>query len=191
MLHRIIYTCRQAWKYKKILANFTKDRTLQIASIVDLSPQQLYSQGIRAVVVDFDGVLAPHGKIEPIAMARQWLQDCCKIFGPNMVFILSNKPTESRKEYFIKQYSGINFITAKLKKPFPNSIIEIMQITKLLPEEILLIDDRLLTGILAAIISNIRGCLITSPYVDYQQHFYYECIYAMFRKIEQSIFSGK
>jgi hypothetical protein len=165
-----------------------RNDNLQVASIVDIQPQQLLEQGIQSLIVDFDGVLASHDKIEPTEEAKKWLRVCCKVFGPNRIFILSNKPTLARKHYFAEYFLGLNFVIAEHKKPFPYSILKIIQTTKLSPKEILVIDDRLLTGILAAIISKVRGCLITEPFVDYQHCPRWEKIYAFVRQLECKIF---
>ena len=188
MLYRIIYTCFQSWKHRKSLADYARNNDLQVASIVDIPPQKLLEKGTKALIIDFDGVLASHDKIEPIEEAKQWLRECCKVFGSNKIFILSNKPTLARKHYFAKYFLGLNFVIAEHKKPFPYSILKIIQTTKLSSEEILLIDDRLLTGILAAVISKILGILITNPFVDYQHCPKREKVYAFVRQLERKIF---
>jgi HAD superfamily phosphatase (TIGR01668 family) len=188
MFYRMLYTCFQAWKHRRLLANYAHKNHKQIASIVDIHPQQLLELGIRSLIIDFDGVLAFHGKTEPTEEAKVWLRKCCQYFGPNKIFILSNKPTLARKRYFNEHFLGVNFVVASHKKPFPHSILKIIQITKLQPMEILVIDDRLLTGILAAIISKVRGLLITKPFVDYQHCPYQEKVYVLLRQLEYKIF---
>jgi HAD superfamily phosphatase (TIGR01668 family) len=188
MIYRIIYACVQAWRYRSALASYIHNHDLQVASVVDVKPQKLFEQGIQSLIIDFDGVLASHGEIEPTVIATQWLRECCKVFGPNRIFILSNRPTLERKHYFAKYFVGLNFVVATHKKPFPHSILKIIKTTKLSPEEILVLDDRLLTGILAAIISKVRAYLITEPFVDHQHCHKRESIYAFVRRLESAIF---
>ncbi len=189
MFYRIMYSCIQAWRYRKLLANYATDFNLQIASVVDLSPEILFKNGIKGLIIDFDGVLAAYAMNQPVVEAASWLRLCCDVFSPGRIFIFSNKPTLIRKQYFTENFKGINFIIAKHKKPFPNSILHILQDTKLLPEELLMLDDRIGTGILAAAISNVSACLITKPYIDYTANPIRERLYILVRRFEQWLFS--
>ena len=188
MLYQIIYACIQACKYRKKLTNYATERNLQIASVTALSPQKLLQDGIKCLIIDFDGVLAAYAKTQLPLEVQAWLMECCKVFDPKMIFILSNKPTFARRDQFAKNFPGVNFIIAKYKKPRPDSIFSILQTTKLLPHELLIIDDRLLTGILAAIISNIRGCLITNPFIDLAANPIQEQIFILVRAFELWLF---
>ena len=184
MLYRILYSCIQAWRYRRSLARYTSDPALQAAAVTDLSPQQLLARGIKCLVIDFDGVLAAYAKSRPIQEAELWLHACIKAFG-DKIFILSNKPTLQRKYYFATNFSTIEFVIAARKKPFPHGIDYILQKTKLMPAELLVIDDRICTGILAAAITNTHGCFITKPYADYVTHPIKEGLFYCLRRFEQ------
>ena len=188
MIYRTIYTLVQSWRYRKELAGYANASNLQVASIVDLSPQALLEDGIKGLIIDFDGVLAAYAKEQPVAEVERWLHLCCSCFSQDKIFILSNKPTLTRKQYFAGNFPKINFIIAKHKKPFPYSILHILQTTELLSKELLVIDDRLCTGILAAIISKSRGYLITKPYIDYTFCPIREKLTVMLRSFEQWLF---
>lgn len=190
MIYRIMYSFVQSWRYRKALAGYANAHSLQVASIVDLSPQALLANGIKGLIIDFDGVLASHAKEKPIIEAERWLQLCCEVFSQDRIFILSNNPTLARQQYFAQTFPSINFIIAKYKKPFPYSILQIAQNTELLPAELLVIDDRLGTGILAAMISKAGGCLITKPYIDYMAYPVQEKFEVYIRSFEQWLFKG-
>ena len=97
---------------------------MQADTIVDLSPKSLLDNGIKGLIIDFDGALASHAKMDLTIEVQQWLKQKCSILGVEKIFILSNKPTITRKQYFAKHFPGLNFIIAKYKKPFPYSIFK-------------------------------------------------------------------
>lgn len=181
---RIIYTLLQAWRYRRQLACYTREAKLRCDNIINLSPKALLQQGIKAIIIDFDGVLAAYNEIVLPVAVQEWLQECSKYFGSNNVFILSNKPTLARQQYFAKYFSEVNFVVAQYKKPFPHSIFTIIAATKFLAKEIVVVDDRLLTGILAAIISNTQGCFITKPFVRTHNILWLEKLHTFLRWLE-------
>jgi len=72
-----------------------------------------------------------------------------------------------REQYFAQHYPGVRFIIAKRKKPYPDGINNIIALSKLQPKQIVMVDDRLLTGILAAITTGVLPCWITKPYQNF------------------------
>ena len=188
MLQRIIYTCYQLLKHRKAIASYNKERSLQVASITELLPRELKQSGIKCLAIDFDGVLASDSKSKPAIKKEQWLRTCYREFTPQMMFILSNKPTQKRKYYFNKFFPNLTVIDPKRKKPFPDGIHEILQQTKLAANEVLVIDDRLATGILAAIIAGTKACFITQPDMDFRAHPIRESFFLALRKLERWLF---
>nr|MBP9764408.1 hypothetical protein [Gammaproteobacteria bacterium] len=67
----------------------------------------------------------------------------------------------------------------------PDTILSILQKTQVSPSELLVVDDRLLTGILAAIIAGVRGCYIVEPLVDLHKHLLSELFIMSLRKLER------
>ena len=62
----------------------------RVSSAVEISPQSLLEQGIKVLVLDFDGVLTSHGEIEPSASVQEWL---------------NNVTSGAYASYYEKQYS--------------------------------------------------------------------------------------
>lgn len=166
MIFRIFYAIKYAWKNRLQLHAYINDPALQLANITDLSIDFLRSAKVKALALDFDGVLAAHGEPTPRPEVMQWLQHLVLNFTPNQVFVLSNKPTNSRYEFFKQHFPSIIFIKAARKKPYPDGLLQIQQISQLNIQNILLVDDRLLTGILASIIANTKGIWIVKPYIN-------------------------
>ena len=144
---------------RELLASTPKSRC-----ILELEPQELRASGIMALALDFDGVLAPHGAPEPILEAVIWMKRCEDVFGAERMFILSNKPTEQRRQWFAEHFPAIRFISGVRKKPYPDGLEKAGELGGIPLSSILMVDDRLLTGCLAALVAGARPCYIRRSY---------------------------
>jgi predicted HAD superfamily phosphohydrolase YqeG len=161
LLKRIYFSLIMTYKYRKPLLDIYR-RTASNLQLKKISPSSLKQQGIEIIALDFDGVLAAHGEAYPNQELHNWLNESIKIFGAKNILILSNKPMQKRINYF-KSY-GINFITEVKKKPYPDGLNKIIALTGKNNQKIMLFDDRLLTGCLAACIAKVPVTYITKPY---------------------------
>ncbi|AIT09658.1 HAD family hydrolase [Candidatus Francisella endociliophora] len=186
MLQRILYTTKQIFKYKKKLKDLSGGASIDC--IIDLNPDFISKKGIKYLALDFDGVLASHGKPEMHPDVIKWLDDFVKEFAEERIFILSNKPTQERLDYFKKYYPGIRFISGVAKKPYPDGLNKIIELVDCQPRELALVDDRLLTGCLACLIAGCYPILITDPYIDMQNYTKEEKFFKFLRISEQKIF---
>lgn len=157
--------------------------------LIKHDPGHLATAGIQVLALDFDGVLAPHAADQPLQEVIIWLQQASEVFGKDRIFILSNRPFGPRIDWFSKHFSGIRFIGAVRKKPYPDGILRISQISSVPPNKILMVDDRLLTGSLSALQAGARVCYIRNPYQDFGQHPASEAFYSALRKLEQMLVS--
>jgi predicted HAD superfamily phosphohydrolase YqeG len=135
--------------------------------LLSLEPKALKSSGVSALALDFDGVLADHGASAPLPEATEWLKLCVSVFGGDRIFILSNKPTEERRLWFSANFPGMRFIAGVRKKPYPDGLKKTGELAGVPLSSILMVDDRLLTGCLAAINAGARTCYIRRPYVSF------------------------
>ena len=149
----------------------------------------MHQQGIKVLVLDFDGVLGAHAEPEVQQEVKLWLEQVNQSFGAENIFILSNKPTTERSRYFSEHFPGINFITAQRKKPYPDGIQAIIQRTGLDSKYLLVVDDRLLTGVLAGVISNVQARWITKPYQNFNKRPIREVFFHILRKLEKYVWS--
>jgi predicted HAD superfamily phosphohydrolase YqeG len=154
-------------------------------SILTIDPQALQTDGIKVMALDFDGVLSPHGFAAPIPEATEWLVRCAATFGEENIFILSNKPTRERKEWFESQFPEMRFISGVRKKPFPDGLNKIGELSRAPLSSVLMIDDRLLTGCLAALNAGARPCYIRRPYVSFNQNIIVETFFTLLRSAER------
>jgi predicted HAD superfamily phosphohydrolase YqeG len=160
-------------------------RAAPLDSILALDPLRLEKEGITTLALDFDGVLSPHGCSEPIPLAREWLSCCAGLFGEERIFILSNKPTDERCRWFAEHFPGVRFISGVRKKPFPDGLDRIRKLAGVPMAEVLMVDDRLLTGCLGAIHAGARPAYIRHPYISLRQRPLIELFFMLLRSGER------
>lgn len=161
------------------------DGAPRTCGILTLDPEQLRSSGIVALALDFDGVLAHHGAPAPLPEAVEWLKRCETVFGGGKIFILSNKPTDGRIRWFAEQFPAIRFISGVRKKPYPDGLHKTGELAGIPLSGILMVDDRLLTGCLAALAAGARPCYIRCPYVSFGHRPLAELFFRLLRVAER------
>lgn len=155
------------------------------SSILTIDPATLKADKVKVLALDFDGVLSPHGFAAPVPQAQEWLARCATIFGEDKLFILSNKPTQARKEWFDRHFPGIRFISGVKKKPFPDGLNKIGELARVPLASILMVDDRLLTGCLAALVAGASPCYIRKPFISFSHNIFAEVFFMLLRTAER------
>jgi hypothetical protein len=153
--------------------------------ILSFAPETLTASGVAALALDFDGVLAHHGAQAPLPETLEWLKRCVGIFGGDRIFILSNKPTEVRRQWFAEYFPTLRFIGGVRKKPYPDGIIKAGELAGVPLSAVLMVDDRLLTGCLAAVTSGARPCYIRRPYTSFRHRPVAELFFMLLRRAER------
>jgi len=187
MCFRFFYAIRELWCFKAQLKHFMQAPNLQLANIQDISKPELDAHGVSILVLDYDAVLAAHGEPQPKPEIIVWLRQFSKIFAPGKIYILSNKPTTARQKFFLQNFPEVKFIIAKRKKPYPDGLLQIAVESGVTPKSLLLVDDRLGTGILATLIAGTQGLWITKPYVNIMSRPIAETWFIFLRWSEQLI----
>lgn len=182
---RMLFSIIQGVRYHRALSAIKREA---LGSIYDLRLQDLRKQNIDCLVFDFDGVLSAHGEATPHPKTLPILSESIALFGKHRVFILTNKPLKTRELYFKKQFPDITFIYARRKKPYPDGLQQIMQITGADPKTIALIDDRLLTGGLATCLAGTKMLYINKPLQHFKGRFFVECFFHGLRTLEKWVF---
>lgn len=157
------------------------DSTPPGSSILELDPEGLRLSGIAALALDFDGVLAAHGAPAPLPEAVAWMKRCEAVFGGNRIFILSNKPTDERRQWFAEHFPAMRFISGVRKKPFPDGLKKTGELAGVPLFSIMMVDDRMLTGCLAALVAGARPCYIRRPYVSFNHRPVAELFFKLLR----------
>ncbi len=166
MFARFFYALKEGWHYRQQLKSYVCDGTLQAPGVLAINLENLASMDIQVLVLDYDGVLAAHGELTPRAEVLAWLEQLKQKFAPRKIYILSNKPTPQRQTYFRDTLPWLRSVIGIRKKPYPDGLQQIIAETAVSPRQILMVDDRLGTGILAALIVGAQGCWITGPYIN-------------------------
>jgi HAD superfamily phosphatase (TIGR01668 family) len=165
------------------------DETPENTSILTLDPERLHSSGVTALALDFDGVLAGHGAPSPLPEAIEWIKRCQAVFGAERIFILSNKPTRERNIWFKEHFPALRFISGVRKKPYPDGINKAGELAQVPLSQILMVDDRLLTGCLAALLAGARPCYIRRPFVSFSHRPLAELLFKLLRWLERCLVS--
>lgn len=181
MMERLIFAVQQGLTHRQALKGIPFAE-----SITTIDWQCLHQTGVRAVVLDFDGVLAPDNALQIHDDVYDVLKKIKEIFGSH-IYILSNKPKEERQAFFALNFPDIQFIIAK-KKPYPDGLQEIIAREQCAPQQVILIDDRLLTGGLATILAGAQCLLIKNPYVNFSGNPLREAGFLALRTIERLLF---
>ncbi|NTV51126.1 MAG: hypothetical protein HGB32_11825 [Geobacteraceae bacterium] len=161
------------------------DNTALNSSILELEPKALQSSGIAVLALDFDGVLASHGAPVPLPEAIAWMKRCEAVFGGDRIFILSNKPTEGRRQWFAENFPAMRFISGVRKKPYPDGLEKTGELAGVPLSSIMMVDDRLLTGCLAALVAGTLPCYIRHPYICFRFRPFAELFFWKLRIMER------
>lgn len=155
------------------------------STILTIDLKELHASGIRVLALDFDGVLAHHGAPTPLPEVIVWLKQCEAVFGSTKMFILSNKPTAGRTLWFAEHFPAMRFISGVRKKPYPDGLLRAAEFAGVPPSAIMMVDDRLLTGCLAALVAGARPCYILNPYISLSTRPFAELFFRILRSMER------
>ncbi len=180
---RIAYSLRMFVRHRHAVAALCQQGVDEARQLV---PEQLYQRGIRVLILDFDGVLAPHADPYPLPCLHPWILDCLRVFGTAQVFVLSNKPMPIRIAHFAATYPGLRWVQAARKKPYPDGLQQVLAETGVPAPQVLLLDDRLLTGMLACCLAGTQGIYIRRPYVNWRHNPIREWFFMTLRGLERA-----
>jgi predicted HAD superfamily phosphohydrolase YqeG len=183
LLARAIYTITKGLARRRELRRALLETGC--GHVTQLSGERLAAEGCLILVLDFDGVLAPHGFGEPLPEVIAWLDRCVRFPGLRRVYVLSNKPSPAREAFFRRMYPVVRFVRDVRKKPYPDGLAGIIAAEEVRPQQVLIVDDRLLTGILAAVLADAKGICITEPYRDFRKETAAELFFAVLRRVER------
>lgn len=189
---RYFYTIIKTYHYyNSIITNILQNKNKIYDQITDLNLHELNNLGIRILVLDFDGVLNSHGETYPRSEVIAWLEAIQSALGAENIFILSNKPFRLRIQFFAERFPGIRFIRGVRKKPYPDGLEAVFKIKALSITQrshVVLIDDRLLTGMLATCIAGCQGIYIRKPYIQFSKRPIVESFFQLLRWLERRVF---
>jgi len=180
---RIYFTIVKGFEKRKLLYNILSDSSE--VSTTEISIDMLKQTGASIVVLDYDGVLAPHGVNELSSDMINWIILIITEFSEANIYILTNKPKTSRCAYLRTIFPNIRFITGKKKKPFPHGLMALKNMADCKISDIVLLDDRLLTGGLATCIAGTKFIYIKKPLVSLAHNYIAEVFFIVLRYMER------
>ena len=176
-------------RHRKQLAQ-TLHTAIDLQCLKERMAEQICDSRELVLVFDFDGVLAFHGEDVPAPDMAEWLQQLLQAQAEPRFFILTNKPSRQRQNYFTRNFPEIHLVSGVRKKPYPDGLLKVAEIAAVHPSEIVLVDDRLLTGALAASIAGTKVSYVTGPLVHFRKRPVQETFFMLLRWIERKIVSA-
>ncbi len=128
-------------------------------SLTAVSPAQLYDDGIRLLMLDFDNTIVPYTVNEPTKKMHQWLEEAKA--SALQICVVSNSRHGRVVEFCRK--NGIDCIT-RANKPFTRGIRECLDRYQMAPEAAALVGDQIYTDVLGA--NGAGVCSILIPAID-------------------------
>ena len=182
---RLVFALCTGWRKRQELQLCALSPLHHIVTLPDLQPEHLQALGADFLVLDFDGVMASHDESLPAPAVETWLNNFLKHWPENRVAILTNKPYAIRKEFFKIHFPNICFIQGVAKKPYPEGLIQLAVLWHISPERMVLVDDRWLTGGLAALLAGAQFLYIEKPYTNFIKRPFKEGFFMFLRWIER------
>lgn len=185
MIKRMRYAISHGLQYRKQLYQYLVDPTVSVYSVLALTPDYFQSKKIQYIALDFDGVLANHGETEPLQAVEDWLKKITQIIPESHFALLSNKPFSERLTYFQTHFPQMVIISGVAKKPYPEGLNKLIDYFHCEKSELVLVDDRLLTGMLAVCLAGTQGVYIREAYKNIRKRPLAEGFFMLLRKIER------
>ncbi|MFC6279144.1 YqeG family HAD IIIA-type phosphatase [Streptococcus moroccensis] len=129
--------------------------TFAIDAVYDLRVEDLERHGIRAVLVDLDNTLIAWNNPDGTPEMKKWLHDM-RDAGIKVVVVSNN--TTDRVRRAVEKFD-IDYISWSMK-PFNFGIRKALSRHNILPEEVVMVGDQLMTDIRAAHRAGIRSILV-------------------------------
>lgn len=137
-------------------------------TVFEISPEELVSRGIRAVVLDIDNTLVTYGVAEPTDEVIAWI-DTLKAAGLHVAIASNNH--EPRVALFNKKL-GV-FTTWESKKPFARSVKAACAHFDVKAEETAVIGDQIFTDVWCA--RNAGALAILVKPIPYPENLFFKC----------------
>lgn len=179
------FAIKNAIKLRKQLKTFLSNPALQIHDLSEITLEKLDEAKVAILVLDFDGVLASHNAPLPSKEAQLWLAKLCQNIGEHRIALFSNKPKPERIQYFADKFPSVFFLQGARKKPYPDGLEMIAQYRGVPVHRLLLVDDRLLTGMLATCLAYTQGWYFKPPKTNYWGNPIVEAFFSFLRVFER------
>lgn len=182
-----LQTIKQLFKQRQQIKAALKAPLCQAKTIHHIDLIRLKARGIKAIAIDFDGVLAYHGAKIISEASHEWLLRCFKTFGDNGVYIHSNNNQPNRLNCLQADFPSIQILQPAKKKPSTEGLASIMKKDHLSAAAIAMVDDRIATGILAAVLIGAKPIFIRRATISLLRAPLAEIFFMLLRLLERLI----
>lgn len=179
------FALKHSWQQRRLLKSFLTDPKKRIQALSEITPEFLEANNIAVLVLDFDGVLAPYDAKYPLPEAQEWLRALSLAVGEQRIALLTNKPKPERLRYFAEHFPSLYIAHHVRKKPYPDGLLQIANYKGVDPHRIALLDDRLLTGMLATCLAYCQGYYFCHPCRNMWRNPVRESFFSVLRVMER------
>ncbi|MBQ8495931.1 MAG: YqeG family HAD IIIA-type phosphatase [Clostridia bacterium] len=134
----------------------------------DITPDDLISRGIRAVVLDIDNTLVTYGVAEPTEEVITWIET---LRGAGLSVAIASNNHAPRVELFNQKIGA--FATCESKKPFARSVKAACAHFGVKPDEVAVIGDQIFTDVWCA--RNAGSLAILVKPIPYPENLFFKC----------------
>ncbi|NMD70625.1 YqeG family HAD IIIA-type phosphatase [Bacillus sp. DNRA2] len=136
-----------------MIKNFLPDQ--HVKSVFDISPQQLKSRGIKAIITDLDNTLVEWDRPNATPKLIEWFKDMEK---NNILITIVSNNNEERVKAFSEPHK-IPYIF-RARKPMGRAFQKALRQMNVRKEEVVVIGDQLLTDVFGGNRSGIHTILV-------------------------------
>ena len=150
------------------MKNYSFVPDLMFDRAFDITPEDLLSRKIRAVVLDIDNTLVTYGVAEPTEEVLNWIQS---LRDNGILVAIASNNHAPRVELFNQKIGA--FATCESKKPFARSVKAVCAHFQVKPEEIAVIGDQIFTDVWCA--RNAGSLAILVKPIPYPENLFFKC----------------
>lgn len=132
-----------------------------IQSIYAIQAQDLIDLGIKGMMIDLDNTLLAWNELDANQKLRDWIQATRKA-GIQICLISNNR---SHRVGRVANAVGLEYVANALK-PFPHSFRRVLASWSLLPEEVIVVGDQMVTDVIGAKFMGLKVILV-KPLVEH------------------------
>ena len=129
--------------------------TFALESVLEITPDSLKAQGIKALILDIDNTLTTHDNPVPAEGVPEWISDMKK-HGIKLIAVSNNR---AKRVVPFARLLKLRFVPNGAK-PLPMGILRAVKRLGLKKSEICIVGDQIFTDILGANLSGIRSVLV-------------------------------
>lgn len=135
--------------------------TWYIQTIYTVHAQDLLDLGIKGMMIDLDNTLLAWNELDANSQLIEWIQEI-KDAGIKICLLSNNR---SHRVARVADAIDLNYIANALK-PFPHSFKRVISSWSLLPEEIVVVGDQMVTDVIGAKCMGLKVILV-KPLVEH------------------------